>query len=606
MIHILNKVWQGMTGTLVIGNHPSIIQSVLDFDFLAGKKQPSILGIVAGNRKAEKYFFGTSEILLPCYKNIASVPDAPKEEIHWMLNLQSGRRAFESTVSFFNTFPKALGGHIFAENVPEAHATELIKRYGGTYFIVGPSGVGFLAPGALKLGAIGGIDALQIKSGFLTTRGNIAIGSTSGGMTNELIHAVAAAGKRMSFAVSIGGDRFPITSLTEIFALAEADPKTEGFVYFGELGGNDEYEIIDLIEKKLFTKPLVAYIAGIIDEAFDEHVQFGHAKALVQRNDESARAKRDALRRAGVIAPDTFPEFLEALRELPEGSYTEGHMDSDSLMARQKSILSTRTVLNLEEGRTFVKGKKLIAQKGSPFIESTLAALLGKPARSSVTVAFTEAVFEMLIDHGGNVSGAVNTMVTARAGKDLVSSLASGILTVGPRFGGAINAAAHVWTAGVASKKVVSKFIEEKAKAGELIPGIGHRKYRVGLPDPRVHALTEFATVLKKHPHYDFALAVEKATTAKNGKLILNIDGAIAALLLDILSECEGFDARELGELADAEFFNAFFVIPRSVGFIAHFMEQKRNDEGLFRLPDELLFVRENSVQTKKPTKKKK
>ncbi len=42
----------------------------------------------------------------------------------------------------------------------------------------------------------------------------------------------------------------------------------------------------------------------------------------------------------------------------------------------------------------------------------------------------------------------------------------------------------------------------------------------------------------------------------------------------------------------EAEFFNALFVIPRSVGFIAHFMEQKKNDEGLFRLPDELLFVR--------------
>ena len=47
----------------------------------------------------------------------------------------------------------------------------------------------------------------------------------------------------------------------------------------------------------------------------------------------------------------------------------------------------------------------------------------------------------------------------------------------------------------------------------------------------------------------------------------------------------------QLQELIDIEFFNALFVIPRTVGFIAHFMEQKRNDEGLFRLPDELLFI---------------
>ena len=46
-------------------------------------------------------------------------------------------------------------------------------------------------------------------------------------------------------------------------------------------------------------------------------------------------------------------------------------------------------------------------------------------------------------DHGPCVSGAHNTIVTARAGKDLVSSLVSGLLTIGPRFGGAIDDAAR-------------------------------------------------------------------------------------------------------------------------------------------------------------------
>ncbi|MBP6945672.1 MAG: hypothetical protein KBC74_00080 [Candidatus Pacebacteria bacterium] len=601
-MNILELTRSGRARVLVIGNHSGIIQSMLDFDFLSGKEIPSVLGIVAGNRKAEKYFFGTKEILLPCYKNIQIASEVLGSKVDWMLNLQSGRRTFESTVSFFDFFPKSLGAHIFAENVPESHATELISRFGKKYFIVGPSGVGLLIPGALKLGAIGGVDAVQIKSGALTNAGNIAVGSTSGGMTNELIHAVARAGKRLSFAIAIGGDRFPVVSLTQIFALAEADSQTEGFVYFGELGGVDEYEIIELIKAKKFTKPLVAYIAGIIDEAFDEHVQFGHAKALVQTMDESARAKREALREAGVIAPDTFPQFLDALQKLPGGAYTAEEMDIEPLQGRQKSILSTRKVSDIDEGRIFVKGKKLLKGKENAFVDATLVALLGKPVRSPITRAFTEAVFEMLIDHGGNVSGAVNTMITARAGKDLVSSLASGLLTVGPRFGGAINEAARLWISGVVSQKTGLEFVAGKAKAGELILGIGHKKYRVGLPDPRVKALAEFATLLKVHPHYDFARSVEKATTSKNGKLILNIDGAIAALLLDILSECEGMSERELQELADAEFFNAFFVIPRSVGFIAHFMEQKKNDEGLFRLPDELLFVR---AETPKKTKKK-
>ena len=127
-----------------------------------------------------------------------------------------------------------------------------------------------------------------------------------------------------------------------------------------------------------------------------------------------------------------------------------------------------------------------------------------------------------------------------------------------------------------------------------MITGIGHRKYRIGIPDPRVTALSEFSTLLSAHRHYDFARSIETVTTAKNGNLILNVDGVMAAILLDLLQEKDGYTDQEINELLDAEFFNALFIIPRSVGFISHFIEQKRNDEGLFRLPDELLFERED------------
>lgn len=40
-------------------------------------------------------------------------------------------------------------------------------------------------------------------------------------------------------------------------------------------------------------------------------------------------------------------------------------------------------------------------------------------------------------------AGAHNAIVTARAGKDLVSCLVSGLLTIGPRFGGAVDDAAR-------------------------------------------------------------------------------------------------------------------------------------------------------------------
>ena len=48
------------------------------------------------------------------------------------------------------------------------------------------------------------------------------------------------------------------------------------------------------------------------------------------------------------------------------------------------------------------------------------------------------------ITDGPAISGAHNTIVTARAGKDLVSSLTSELLTIGPRFGGDLDEAASI------------------------------------------------------------------------------------------------------------------------------------------------------------------
>ena len=48
---------------------------------------------------------------------------------------------------------------------------------------------------------------------------------------------------------------------------------------------------------------------------------------------------------------------------------------------------------------------------------------------------FLNTVIILLADHGPAVSGATNTIITARAGKDVIDSLCAGLLTIGPRFG---------------------------------------------------------------------------------------------------------------------------------------------------------------------------
>jgi citrate synthase len=217
----------------------------------------------------------------------------------------------------------------------------------------------------------------------------------------------------------------------------------------------------------------------------------------------------------------------------------------------------------------------------------TISMLLGHQVDSPKVIDFTDYIMRLLADHGPYVSGAVNTIVTARAGRDLVSGLASGLLTIGPRFGGALNGAAGGWLHGVQEGKSPKEFVDSYVKNGGIIPGIGHKKYRIDMPDPRIEALRNKYAGSNGDKYYTFAQEVQKITTAKKGTLILNVDGAIGATMLDVLEGELGYSPEQLAELVEIEFFNALFVLSRSVGFTAHYLDQRRHDEGLFRLGED-------------------
>ncbi len=584
----LDEIRQNPGRVLVLGNYRPGIQTTLDFDFLSGKPEPSIVGIVTASSTFQKYSWGRDERLVPCYPSIAEAAEV-LGSVDWMFNVNSGRRARQTTTEFFDVFPNAVGGHIFAEDVPEQHALELYERYqkqGKT--LVGTAGVGLIVPGSLKLGVVGGVDWRQITHNQLTTPGNVAILSASGGMINEIITMVAQTHHHISFALCFGGDRWPLTTPKEAFLAAEADPATEHIVYYGELGGTDEYELAELIKSKQITKPVICYIAGVISENFDTPVQFGHAKALARSQSETASAKREALASAGAHVATSMNAFKHLIEQIPPDEAQPVTVD---LSGRTVSHFSSTISGESEAGYEFV-GTPLQtwAKQGDMALEITTA-LLGKRPASQLTSDFVKTVFLLSIDHGPQVSGALNTIVTARAGKGLVDSLAAGLLTIGPRFGGAVSDAAREWFDGVQQAKNPSEHIEAYAKIKKYIGGIGHKKYRLGLPDPRTALLAELADQLTTHRYYDYAKEIEAITSAKKGNLILNVDGTIAALMLDILETEEHYTARELDALIKADFFNALFVIPRSVGFIAHYLDQKRLDEGLFRLPDDDILL---------------
>ncbi len=257
----------------------------------------------------------------------------------------------------------------------------------------------------------------------------------------------------------------------------------------------------------------------------------------------------------------------------------------DDLSHREHSLF-TSTISGDVDGDPTILGQNLTKVATTRSFAWIVGSLwLGRSLKSPKTEKVLSQALNLLVDHGPYVSGAVNTMISARAGKDLVSSLVSGLLTIGPRFGGAVNGAAKVWFESVERKLAPAEVVESVAKRKEYIQGIGHKKYRIDLPDPRVPILLKLIGNTP-HPHLDFARDVAKITTSKKPNLILNVDGALAAILLDLLVHEEKLKHDEIQTLIDAEFFNAIFVLSRSVGFIAHYLDQRRLNEPLFRLPN--------------------
>ncbi|XP_037893422.1 ATP-citrate synthase-like [Glossina fuscipes] len=180
---------------------------------------------------------------------------------------------------------------------------------------------------------------------------------------------------------------------------------------------------------------------------------------------------------------------------------------------------------------------------------------------------FFEMCLMVTADHGPAVSGAHNTIV-------------SGLLTIGDRFGGALDGAARQFSEAYDTSLHPMDFVNQMRKKGQLIMGIGHRVKSINNPDVRVKIIKEFA------------LEVEKITTSKKPNLILNVDGVIATSFVDMLRNCGSFTSEEAQEYINVGAINSLFVLGRSIGFIGHYMDQKRLKQGLYRHPwDDISYV---------------
>jgi len=589
------------TQAIFWNNNTSAIQRMLDYDYTISRTKPSVAAIVAptSNNKFEKFFYGPDEIMVPVFRTTGEAAKAfPKSDV--LLNFASFRTAYDVTMEAIAIKGQFKTVMVTAEGIPERLARKMNQsaRDAGVT-VIGPATVGGISPGAFKIANVGGTIE-NIVNSKLHRAGSCGLVTRSGGLFNELSNIIAINADGISEGVAIGGDRFVGSVFIDNLLRMENNPEVKYMILLGEVGGTEEYKVIDAVKNGQIKKPIIAWCIGTIAKHFSSGVQFGHAGASANADAETAAAKNTAMAEAGIFVPESFNDLPNKIKEVyaklkAEGvitDITEPALKTVPTVRRAKEFICTISDDRGDEATYAGYPISSVATPETGFgIGDVISLLWFKKRYPKWATEYIETVIKTVADHGPAVSGAHNAKVTARAGKDVISSLVTGLLTIGPRFGGAIDDAARYFKYANDNGMSPAEFIDYMKREGKTISGIGHRIKSVRNPDLRVSGLKKFAAEnFPATPLLDYALEVEKLTTSKKDNLILNVDGTIGILMVDMWRAL-GYSEADIDGFIDAGALNAFFVVGRSIGFIGHILDEKRLGMPMYRHPtDDILY----------------
>ncbi len=225
-------------------------------------------------------------------------------------------------------------------------------------------------------------------------------------------------------------------------------------------------------------------------------------------------------------------------------------------------------ITKVEPNKLTVRGYKLDDLIGKVSYAQMVYLLFKGEMPSENIGKMIEAILVSSVDHGTTPPSVLSALTVASTGAPLNAAVAAGILSISKFHGGAIEdcmlilhqAMDLIKNDGTSFDQAAEQIINEYRQVKKRLSGFGHRYHT---NDPRTHKLFALAGELGVAGDY-VKLAetfVHKLKEITGKDLPLNVDGAIAALLCEM-----DFDPM----LA-----NAFFMIARVPGLVAHIYEEK-------------------------------
>lgn len=225
-------------------------------------------------------------------------------------------------------------------------------------------------------------------------------------------------------------------------------------------------------------------------------------------------------------------------------------------------------ITKVEPNKLLVRGYPIDALMGRVGFGQIVYLLFKGELPSSNHGKMIEAILTSSVDHGATPPSVLSALTVASTGAPLNGAVASGILAISKFHGGAIEDCMgtllevrnRMANEQISLEDAAKDIILEHKSKKKKIAGFGHR---IHSRDPRTQRLFQLAENYGIAGNYiEVSRMLEKKLREITGKdLPINVDGAIGAVLCEMEF--------------DPQLANAFFMIARLPGLVAHIIEEK-------------------------------